>query len=50
MSEPDDARIHPVWFYRKDQARSMAFERARDQPLMNAILGQLKERDRIVGT
>jgi len=48
MSEPDIARIRPVWMYSKAELCSVPFDSSRDRPLMDAILDQLDERGRIV--
>jgi diadenosine tetraphosphate (Ap4A) HIT family hydrolase len=48
MSEPDDARVRPVWLYPKAEFFSVPLVLGRDRPLMDAIFDKLQERERVV--
>jgi len=48
MSEPDEARIYPVWLYPEGIRCSVPFEPSRDRSLMDAVFRRLQEAGRIV--
>jgi hypothetical protein len=41
-------RRHPVWSYPEAARHSVLFDLSRDRPLIEAVFGQLRERDRII--